>query len=149
MTIHLPRTLEEAHIAPPPVVAAPARGTETVLVAEDEAGLRALAVRILQSAGYTTLVAANGEEAVRLLERQDSPVHLLLTDVVMPGMSGPVLAERLQASHPGLKVLYTSGHADEAIVQQGILAEGVHFIGKPYTGAGLMRKVREVLDARR
>lgn len=126
---------------------APAGGTETVLVVEDMAGLRHLATRILASAGYTVLSAANGEEALRLLERDAPPIHLLLTDVVMPGMSGRALAERFLALRPAARVLYMSGYTDVVVVRHGVLDAGMPFLAKPFTAMELTRKVRQVLDA--
>jgi two-component system cell cycle sensor histidine kinase/response regulator CckA len=123
-----------------------ARGNETILMVEDEEAIRLVAKRILERAGYTVLVAANGGEALALLERHDGAVHLLFTDVVMPGLSGRELAKTLASSHPEMKVLYTSGYTDSAIVHHGMLDEGTIFIHKPYAIEGLTRKIREVLD---
>lgn len=122
------------------------RGSETILVVEDENALRSLARRFLEGAGYKVLDAANGEEALACLERQDAPVHLVLTDLVMPGMGGRELAKRLSARLPGLKIVFTSGYTDEAIQHQGVFDDGSHFLAKPYTVAGLRAKVREILD---
>ena len=122
-------------------------GTETILLVEDNAGLRKLATRVLEPAGYTVLGAATGEEALRLLERHEEPVHLLLSDVVMPGMSGRHLAERLAQTRPGMKVLYMSGYTSDTIVRHGVLEAQVPFLNKPFTAAALLRKVREVLDS--
>jgi two-component system cell cycle sensor histidine kinase/response regulator CckA len=129
-----------------PTVAS-ARGTETILLVEDVEGLRKLAKRMLESAGYTVLLAANGEEALRFLERDKEPVHLLVTDIVMPGMSGQNLAKRLERTALGTKVLYMSGYTDDIIVRHGVLDEGMPFLGKPFTAVDLTRKVREVLDS--
>lgn len=126
---------------------APAGGTETILLVEDVEGLRKLAKRMLESAGYTVLLAANGEEALLLLERYREPVHLMVTDVVMPGMSGQNVAKRLDRTAPGTKVLYMSGYTDDIIVRHGVLDEGMPFLGKPFTVVELTRKVREVLDS--
>jgi CheY-like chemotaxis protein len=105
-----------------------------------------LAKRILLSAGYTVLVASGAAEALQLLEQAPAPVHLLLTDVVLPSMSGRELADRLEPTRPGMKVLYTSGYTDDAILRHGVLDAATNFIGKPYTRAELTRKVRDVLD---
>ena len=121
-------------------------GTETILLVEDNAGLRKLATRVLAPAGYTVLGAASGEEALRVLERQEGPVHLLLSDVVMPGMSGRDLAEQLAQTRPEMKVLFMSGYTDDTVVQHGVLEAQVAFLNKPFTAAALLRKVREVLD---
>ncbi|MBI2433888.1 MAG: response regulator, partial [Candidatus Hydrogenedentes bacterium] len=142
--IYLPRVEEAAYDQLPAPPKSPARGTETILLVEDDEALRNLSQRILTSAGYTVLVAARGEEALSLMARHAGPVHLLLTDVVMPGMSGGVLAGRLMEDHPSLKVLYMSGYTDNAIVNHGVLEEGTQFVGKPFTSAQLTQKVREV-----
>ena len=126
--------------------AAAAGGTETILVVEDEDQIRTLVRGVLRASGYTVLEARHGEEAVRLGEERPEPIHLLLADVVMPGMHGPELAERLVARHPGLKVLYMSGYTDQAVVERGVLQAGAPFLQKPFTPAVLRRKVRELLD---
>ena len=102
---------------------------------------------MLESAGYTVLTAASGEEALHLLERHEQQVHLVVTDVVMPGMSGRTLAKRSNGTRPGMKVLYMSGYTDDVIVRHGMLDEGMPFLGKPFTVVDLTRKVREVLDS--
>lgn len=145
-TIHLPRVPEGGtaarHSQPHPVVG----GKETVLVVEDEDGLRKVAVRALTAAGYRVLVAANGADALQLLEREPGAVNLMLTDVIMPGMSGRELADRLRLIRPAMRVLFTSGYAPDVITHHGALDEDLHFLGKPYTIAELKAKVREVLD---
>ena len=123
------------------------RGSETILVVEDEPALRHVARKILENAGYAVLLASNGEEALTHLHRAVSPVHLLLTDVVMPGMSGPALVGRLREEGARTLILYTSGYADDQLTGNGLRDERVHFLGKPYTGTTLLKKVREVLDA--
>ncbi len=147
-TIYLPRVAEIAEplaMASPPV--GPPTGTETILVVEDTGGLRALARKILERYGYTVIDAPNGEEALRICERHEGTIHLLLTDVVMPGMSGRVLADLLAQLRSETKVLFTSGYTDDAIVHHGILRTGSAFLQKPYVLDSLARKVREVLDA--
>ncbi len=146
-TILLPRVTDEAGTAPARSTPVSSTGTETILLVEDNAGLRRLATRLLEPAGYTVLGAATGEEALRLAERREEPVHLLLSDVVMPGMSGRQLAERLAQTRPGMKVLYMSGYTDDTVVRHGVLDAKVPFINKPFTAAALLRKVREVLDS--
>jgi PAS domain S-box-containing protein len=125
----------------------PPTGTETILVAEDEEAVHDVAKRILREAGYTVLAAATASDALLTCQAQQGNVHLLLTDVVMPQMSGRVLAERLALERPGIKVIYMSGYADDAILRHGTLAPGTHFIGKPFSAADLTKKVREVLDS--
>src|SRR5438128_2412903 len=148
--IYLPRV--EAPLDPtsrPTPVAAPAAGTETILVAEDERLVRVLAQKVLERAGYRVLVGAGGADALALAERHDGPIHLLLTDVVMPEMNGRELARRLTAVRPGVRVLYMSGYADEAVAQHGVLDPGTAFLQKPFTPEALAKKVRGVLDGAR
>jgi two-component system, cell cycle sensor histidine kinase and response regulator CckA len=123
-----------------------AGGTETILVVEDEPALRLVARRILENAGYIVLVASNGDEALTCFRRAVTPIHLMLTDVVMPGMSGPALVERLREEGGRTTILYTSGYADDALTGDG--SRDIQFLPKPYTGTTLLRKVRDVLDAR-
>jgi CheY-like chemotaxis protein len=125
----------------------PPTGTETILVAEDEEAVRDVAKRILREAGYTVLTAATASDALLIRQAHQGNVHLLLTDVVMPQMGGRELAERLLLARPGIKVIYMSGYADDAILNHGTLAPGTHFIGKPFSAADLTKKVREVLDS--
>ena len=113
---------------------------------EDQEAVRNLTKRVLESAGYTVLTASGGGEAVPAAERHREIIHLLLTDVVMPRMSGRELATHLRAVRPQLRVLYMSGYTDNAIVHHGVLDAGTHFIGKPFSAADITRKVREVLD---
>ena len=144
--IYLPR-VDAAPVsaqAPPEVAAAP-RGTETVLVVEDDEPLRNLAREILTVLGYTVLEAGHPADAIRIAESYGETIHLLLTDVVMPQMNGRQLAETLAAARPDLKVLYMSGYTAGTIGADGILETGVHFLQKPFTPLGLGRKVREVL----
>jgi PAS domain S-box-containing protein len=121
-------------------------GTETILVVEDEEAVREVAGRILHEAGYTVLTAASPDDALVTCAANQGDIHLLLTDVVMPQMSGRVLAENLALARPGMKVLYMSGYTDGAIVHHGTLDPGTNFIAKPFGAADLRRKVREVLD---
>ena len=122
--------------------------SETLLLVEDEDAVRALTREVLGGAGYTILEAADGAEALLLCERHLGPIHLLLSDVVMPGMGGRELADRLSALRPGLKVLFLSGYADDAVVRHGVLASQVAFLQKPFSIESLTRKVREVLAGR-
>jgi signal transduction histidine kinase len=147
-TIYLPRAEDcpEA-LAPQAVGLGLVRGQETILLAEDDDGVREMVREMLQLAGYTVLAAANGSEALRLGGAQQGPIHLLLTDVVMPGMSGRELADRLVQVRPHIKVLFASGYTDEALGQHGVLDPAVTLLQKPFTPDALARKVREVLDA--
>jgi len=131
-----------------PVEATPAslHGTETVLVAEDAGGVRAVARQVLKRHGYVVLTAADGQTALDLAGEQEGPIHLLVTDVIMPEMSGRQLADRLRELRPSLKVLFVSGYTDDAVVRHGILEPGIAFLQKPFTPESLARKVREVLD---
>ncbi len=123
------------------------RGGETILLVEDEAEVRALAREALATKGYRVLEAANGREAIGLAAAEAGPIHLLVTDVVMPGLNGRQVATHLKASHPEARVLYMSGYTDDAIVQHGVLDPGTEFLPKPFTPDALARKVRAVLDA--
>ncbi len=123
------------------------RGTETILVAEDETGVRELACDFLQSHGYRVLQATDAGHALRLAEENPTRVQLLLSDVVMPGMRGTELASRVLQLNPAVRVLYVSGYTDNAIVQQGFLEPGTNFLSKPFSRDSLLRKVRQVLDA--
>jgi len=146
--IYLPRVTEAAApAAPSPVLPISVRGSETVLLVEDDEMIRALVQKVLKANGYTTLVAESGPAALRLAGQHDGRIHLLMTDVVMPGMNGREVAERLAPAHAGIEVLYLSGYTDDAIVHHGVLEPGIAFLQKPFTPAVLVRKVREVLDA--
>jgi len=124
------------------------RGTETLLVVEDEPSLRHLAEGVLKAQGYTVLTAPNGQDALRVAdERQGQPIALVITDVIMPRMGGKAMAEWLQTTNPDLKILFTSGYTEDAIAHHGVLDEGIEFLPKPYTPATLARKVRKLLDA--
>jgi PAS domain S-box-containing protein len=146
-TIDLPRI--EDRLAPTPSGSPQTRlppGTETVLLVEDEATVRSVAREVFQMAGYTVLEAATGEEALERVGRHSGVIHLLVTDVVMPGMNGRELADRLAVDHPALEVLYLSGYTDDAIARHGVLRAGVELLHKPFTPDTLARRVREVLD---
>jgi PAS domain S-box-containing protein len=145
--ILLPQVTEAAGPERPGPTVVSSSGTETILLVEDNAGLRKLATRLLEPAGYIVFGAATGEEALRLLEGHEKPVHLLLSDVVLPGMNGRRLAEQLAQTHPGIKVLYMSGYTSDTIVRHGVLEARMPFLTKPFTAAALLRKVREVLDS--
>ena len=121
------------------------RGTERVLLVEDESAVRRLARRILERLGYTVFEAANASEALAVLDGLDQPLDLLITDVVMPGMNGRELASRFTARYPNAKVLFASGYTENVIVHHGVLDENLRFIAKPYTPYSLAMKVRETL----
>jgi two-component system cell cycle sensor histidine kinase/response regulator CckA len=121
------------------------RGSETILLVEDEENVRKLTLRILERQGYKVLSARDGDDALLICEQFKDPIHLMLTDVVMPRMSGHELAKHLKSSHPKMKVLYMSGYTDNTIVLHGVLMEGVDFIQKPFTVDALTKKIREVL----
>jgi CheY-like chemotaxis protein len=122
-------------------------GTGTILVVEDSAALRTLITRILKPAGYLVVAAASGDEALQIMEQQNGPVDLLLTDVVLPGIGGRELAERLSEARPGMKVLYMSGYTGDAMGRHAGLDDTVAFLGKPFTSAVLLQKVHDVLDS--
>jgi CheY-like chemotaxis protein len=121
------------------------RGWETILLVEDAQPLRELAHELLEDSGYTVLDAANGADAIQIAEHHQGTIHLLLTDVVMPGMDGPRVADCITRICPGCKVLYTSGYTDDSIVHHGVLDAGIVLLQKPFTRESLTRKVREVL----
>src|SRR6266481_1741394 len=125
----------------------PRGGTETVLVVEDAASVRMVTRQVLERFGYAILEAPNGETALRLAAKHHGPIHLLLTDVIMPGLSGRQLAEQLAQLRPDMKVLYASGYADQAIVLHGILDSDIAYLQKPFTPETLARRVRQVLDS--
>ena len=148
--VYLPRVQEPAEntglaAAAPKSV----QGTETVLLVEDEEAVRSLVRVALQSNGYNVVEAKDAEHGISLLEEFREPIHMLLTDVVMPQMSGKDLAGRLGSLHPETKVLYMSGYTDTAIVRHGVLEASASFIQKPFAPKALLKKVREVLDAQR
>jgi CheY-like chemotaxis protein len=144
--IYLPRTesCESAPLAADETVAR--RGSEVVLLAEDDATLRALTRDILSSCGYMVLESQDVGDALRIAEQQDGNIHLLVTDVVMPHLSGRALADAVKGFRPDVTVLYMSGYTDDAIVHHGVLDPGIALLQKPFTPAALARKVREVLD---
>jgi len=121
-------------------------GSETILLVEDEEAVRKLVRRTLERQGYHLLVAAGGADAVRIAEQHKGLIHLLITDVIMPHMSGRETAERLKALRPGLHVLYVSGYTETTVARTGALAAGELFLQKPFTPQALVRRVRELLD---
>jgi signal transduction histidine kinase/CheY-like chemotaxis protein len=147
--VYLPRIAETDAVPPDRTDGhpAPLHGSGTILLVEDEEAVRTLAAALLRRFGYDVLEGAGGPEALDLAAGHGGPIHLLVTDVVMPGMNGRQLAERLRASNPALRVLYMSGYTDNAIVHHGVIDRGVSFLQKPFTPESLARKVRETLDA--
>jgi signal transduction histidine kinase/ActR/RegA family two-component response regulator len=147
--VYLPRTdaVADATISQPPP-AESVRGTETILLVEDDDQVRAVARGILRQSGYTVLEAPGPGEALLVVEQYGARINLLVTDVVLPRMNGPQLVERIAALRPDIRVLFMSGYTDEAIIQHGILSSGVTFLQKPITPETLVRKVREALGAR-
>jgi len=145
--IYLPR-VDDAPTQPVVADHADRRGDETILLVEDEDALRRLTRRILEAVGYTVLEAVSGEDALSVLAGHDGRVHMMLTDVVMPGMNGRDLAARVAETRPEVRILYASGYTDDTIFRHGVDDDGRRFISKPYAPAELRRKVREILDRR-
>ncbi len=145
--VYLPRMDESAEPLAAPAAPRMARGTETVLLVEDNAAVRTVTKQMLERHGYTVLEAPNGEAALHLADQHHGPIHLLLTDVVMPLMGGRQLADRLAHARPETKVLYASGYTDDSVVRHGVLEEGTAYLQKPFTPESLARKVGEVLDS--
>ena len=144
--IHLPRIDAPARsAAPPPESPESLRGTECILVVEDAAAVRAVTRQVLERFGYTVLEAPDGPTALRLAAKVHGSIDLLLTDVVMPGMNGRLLAEQFREARPKAKVLFASGYTDDAILHHGVLEMGMPYIQKPFTPEALARKVRDTL----
>ena len=145
--IYLPRVEEKADApAPQPRFEEPVAGTESILLVEDEEAVRRLARAFLEQRGYRVLEARNGAEALEVAAGYAGPIDLLVTDIVMPGMRGRELAEKLSSLRPQTKVLYISGYTDGSIVENGELGPGSAFLEKPFSSQVLVRKVREVLN---
>ena len=147
VNVFLPRVQASPPAEPAADVAALKRGTETVLVVEDEPALLRLTTRALETLGYTVLAASNPDAAIALAARHTGPLHMLVTDVVLPGMNGRSLAERLLEDAPHLKCLFVSGYPDGVMGRGGVLDEHVHFLQKPFSPKNLADKVRQVLEA--
>jgi CheY-like chemotaxis protein len=145
--IYLPRSTDDVTGRDSGMPSLDGRWSETVLLVEDNDGVRGLARDTLEHLGYDVIAASSGRESIRLVDAHDGPVHLLLTDVVMPGMNGFELAERLRESHPGMKVLFMSGYSEEAVARHGLLDPDRNFLPKPFTPVALAGKMREILDA--
>lgn len=149
--IYLPRVEEEAEVSPaaPAVTgAAGYEGRETILLAEDDPTVREFSARVLRDLGYTVLDAGDGKEAILISSKYAGRIHLLVTDVVMPGMSGGDLAGRVVSIRPGTKVLFMSGYTDDTVVRHGVLESEIAFLQKPFAPEALARKVRDVLESR-
>ncbi|MEO8678108.1 MAG: PAS domain S-box protein [Vicinamibacterales bacterium] len=146
-TVYLPRAASEGEATAPSDAPLVDKGTETILLVEDDNNIRALGARGLRRHGYTVLVARHAVEALKVVKDYHGTINLLLTDIIMPGASGRALAETLMKSISGLQVLYTSGYTDSVATLKAIRASAADFIQKPYTPDSLARKVREVLDA--
>jgi DNA-binding NtrC family response regulator len=144
--VYFPVVTDGSAVKESPILKADsASGTETVLVVEDEEGVRSLVRLALVSGGYTVLESPNPESALGICSSHDGPIHLLLTDVVMPQMSGPDVASKVAALRPGIRVLFMSGYTDDAVVHHGVLTQEMPFIQKPFSPNALRKKIREVL----
>jgi two-component system, cell cycle sensor histidine kinase and response regulator CckA len=147
--VYLPRVAKPVEAKPERVEPAAAnKGSETILLVEDEEAVRELASRILSAKGYSVVAAKSVKEAEEWCEKQGGKIHLLLTDIIMPGTSGRELARRITVKHPQTRVLYMSGYTDNVLAQGGELEAGLSFLQKPFTPAALVQKVRDVLDSR-
>jgi two-component system cell cycle sensor histidine kinase/response regulator CckA len=146
--IYLPRVEApaSASVLPEDPATRPRRGNETVLVVEDEARVRALIRDILVGHGYTVLEAASGPQALAFARQYSGPIHLILTDVIMPGQSGREFVEAISPLRPNAKVVFMSGYTDDAIVRHGLMSDGIAFVHKPFTASALLCKIREALD---
>jgi CheY-like chemotaxis protein len=145
--IYLPRVDEEADLAREQEPSLPLRGTETVLLVEDEASLRELLGEVLQAHGYSVLLARDGAHAQQIAEAHAGPIPIMVTDVIMPGMGGPKIVDLVTQTRPETKVLFISGYSDESIVRYGLNRPGRAFLSKPFAPDVLLRRVRELLDA--
>jgi CheY-like chemotaxis protein len=143
--VYLPRVPAEPKHSAPTQRALPIANGETILVVEDEPAMRMVTRRLLENTGYRVLEAAGGEEALRMVSEHEGKIDLVLTDVVMPGISGAALAECLLASYPNLCVLYMSGYTDDQVIRHGLRHEQVHFLQKPFDAEQLGRRLREAL----
>jgi nitrogen-specific signal transduction histidine kinase/CheY-like chemotaxis protein len=147
-TIYLPCVRDAQAVPDTAVEAGSYRGDETILIAEDAASVREVARQVLVRQGYHVLLAQDGHSALELARTHTGPIHLLLTDVIMPEMSGRQVADRLLQARADVKVLFFSGYTDDAIIRHGMLEPGLNYLQKPFTPESLARKVRQVLDAK-
>ncbi len=145
--VYFPRSFDKP-ISVQPTSATAGRGTETVLVVEDDPQVREITLRSLRAGGYRVLAANGGCEALEVATREQAPLHLLVTDVIMPGLSGPEVAAELRRRQPDLRVLYVSGYPQDAFVRGDMSGSGVQFLPKPFTASELRERVRTVLDSR-
>ena len=145
--IYLPAAEGVSAEREPPAGLSPSRGKETILLAEDQGEVRNFAAAVLEECGYRVIPAASADEAEKACAREAGPIHLVLTDVVMPGTSGREMIPRLKKTRPGIKVIFMSGYTDDVIAHHGVLEEGSYFLQKPFAPEELMEKVREALDA--
>jgi two-component system, cell cycle sensor histidine kinase and response regulator CckA len=144
--VYLPRSKEEITHAPRPAEKHDYRGDETILVVEDDQAVRDLTERMLTSAGYSVVSAGSGEQALRVCAERSQDIVLVVTDVVMPHISGRELADILRSKRPEVRILYMSGYTDETITDQGVLGQGDDFVIKPFGREQLLRAVRQALD---
>jgi CheY-like chemotaxis protein len=146
--VYFPRLRDaaEAVVCPVESAAKQPRGSETLLIAEDDDVLRALGARVLGSLGYKVLVARTGAEALQIVAEYDGAIDLIATDVVMPGMNGSHLVEKVLEARPGIRVLFMSGYTDDEVMRRGVIDGKTAFLQKPFTPDLLAHKVREVLD---
>jgi CheY-like chemotaxis protein len=148
MKVYLPRRHDAAVTAALRLKRTPVHGVETILLVEDEPAVRRVTARMLETHGYRVVSTSSGEEALRVIEEEGDPLQLLLTDVVLAGgMSGRVLADRVRALRPDLKVLFVSGYTSDVTILHGLLEHSVALVQKPFTAESLASKVRQVLDA--
>ena len=149
MRIYLPRVDEPAEAFGSEESSASLKGSETILLVEDEAAVRSLVLAVLSQAGYRVIEASGGEEAIATAGRIAETIDLVVTDVVMPGMNGRALAASLVAARPGLRVIFMSGYTDDILARHGVLEPGTFFLAKPFTTTALLQRVREALSGGR
>jgi len=145
--VYLPRVDDEAPLAQQERLGPLPRGSETVLLVEDEASLRELLREALEANGYSVLVARDGAEALQIAEAHAGPIQIMVTDVIMPGVTGSKIAELVAETRPEVKVLYISGYSEESVLRHGLIGPGRAFLSKPFGPEVLIRRVREALDA--